>query len=370
MPIATRPTLKPNLKPTAKAAPARVVGSYLQPLLEWVQERGVALPALAQAAGLAPNALSPLPETLAAGDYVNLLDCGARLTQDPCFGLHVGERVKLGTYSVHGLMLLGCTDLGQALQQTMRYESLAHDLGRSALRMDGLWAEYQWHSLFPHASHHLAESVFAGIRVFGNWLSGQPVLRAPVFFTHSAPVDCSEHARIFGGPVHFNSPLHCARFEAVSLTRTLANGSVPQVLHHHAEQLLQEKRQTVSGVGDGDSGDGGAAAGAGGGIVALVRQCLVNGLAQERFRLAVIAQELNMTARTLQRKLSLEGRTFQQVLDNTRFALAQDYLRMPHLSLTDIAFLLGFGDQSAFSHGFKEWAGVSPGGFRANLDAK
>jgi AraC-like DNA-binding protein len=343
---------------TVRTAPkqqqARVVGSYLQPLLELVQERGVALPALAHAAGLNENALSPVPEYLGAADYVNLLDSGARLTQDPCFGLHVGERVKLGTYSVHGLMLLGCTDLGQALQQTMRYESLAHDLGRSKLRMDGNMAEYQWHSLFPQASYHLAESVFAGIRVFGNWLAGMPMLSAPVFFTHSAPPNCSEHERIFGGTVSFNSPIHCARFDVASLARPLANGSVPQVLHHHAEQLLQEKRQTASD----------------GATVALVRQCIFNGLAQDRTRLALIAQALNMSPRTLQRKLSAEGQTFQQVLDAARFELAQDYLRMPHLSLTDIAFLLGFGDQSAFSHGFKEWAGVSPGGFRAALVVK
>jgi AraC-like DNA-binding protein len=81
-------------------------------------------------------------------------------------------------------------------------------------------------------------------------------------------------------------------------------------------------------------------------------------------RLATIAEELKLSPRTLQRKLSDAGATFQQVLDQARFALAKDYLRRPELSLIDIAFLLGYQEQSAFNHAFKEWAGVNPGAYR------
>jgi hypothetical protein len=97
---------------------ARVTGAYLQPLLEAAAARGVDARALARAAGLALAALDPLPDSLAAHDYIALLDAGARLAGDPHFGLHVGERVRLGTYSVYGLILLSCRDFGQAFEQT------------------------------------------------------------------------------------------------------------------------------------------------------------------------------------------------------------------------------------------------------------
>ena len=74
--------------------------------------------------------------------------------------------------------------------------------------------------------------------------------------------------------------------------------------------------------------------------------------------------ELKLSPRTLQRKLSEAGATFQQVLDQARFGLAKEYLRQPDLSLVDIAFLLGYQEQSAFNHAFKEWAGVNPGAYR------
>ncbi|MFA9218884.1 MAG: AraC family transcriptional regulator ligand-binding domain-containing protein, partial [Sphingomonadaceae bacterium] len=129
----------------AKLTPARrVAGSYLQPLLEAAAARSVPAAALERAAGLPAGALWPLPEALPAATYVHLLDVAAGLCDDPHFGLHVGERFKLGTYTVYGLILLSCHDFGQAFEQTMRYEQLAHDLGRSALRVEDGVAHYTW----------------------------------------------------------------------------------------------------------------------------------------------------------------------------------------------------------------------------------
>ena len=328
----------------------RVTGAYVQPLLELAVERGVGLPALAVAAGMPEDALSPMPESLAATDYVRLLDAGAELARHPHFGLHVGERVKLGTYSVYGLILLSCRDLGQAFAQTLRYESLAHDLGRSELAVQDGTAVYQWHSHFPHASRHLAESVFAGVRVFGNWLAGTPLPAAPVSFTHAAPADVSEHHRLFGPDVEFAAIANCARFDSALLSLPVPNADVGlyPVLQQHAEHLLQAKLRTQGDVG----------------IVAQVRASIASRLAQDRASLPLIAQDVNLSTRTLQRKLSNADTSFQQVLDQTRQALAQDYLLRPDLSLADIAFLLGYQDQSAFNHAFREWTGESPGSYR------
>ena len=75
-----------------------------------------------------------------------------------------------------------------------------------------------------------------------------------------------------------------------------------------------------------------------------------------------------MSVRTLQRKLAEAGSSFQQVLDGARYALAQDYLRQRELSLVDIAFLLGFQEQSAFTHAFREWSGMNPSSWREQAD--
>lgn len=329
----------------------RVAGTYLQPLIEAAAARGVSERMLEQAAGLPAGTLAPLPESLAATDYVRLLDLGAQLANDPQFGLHVGERVKLGTYNVYGLILLSCRDFGQALQQTMRYEALAHDLGRSEISVEGNNAEYRWHSAFPRASRHLADSVFTGIRVFGNWLAGQALPPVHVSFAHEAPQDRSEYLRIFGPDVHFGAPAHVARFDAALLSWPVPNADVSlyPVLQQHAERLLKEKQRAERE----------------GGIVAQVRAAIVGNLEQDRVRLPTIAQELHITPRTLQRKLTDAGIGFQQLLDQTRHELALEYLKQKNLSIAEIAFLLGYQEQSSFNHAFKDWTGMNPGAYRA-----
>jgi AraC-like DNA-binding protein len=331
---------------------ARVTGSYLQPLLETACARGVDARALALAAGLPEGALDPLPESLAARDYIALLAAGAELAGDPHFGLHVGERVRLGTYSVYGLILLACANFAQALEQTQRYEQLAHDLGRSRLEVDkaSFIACYAWTSHYPLATRHLAESVFAGIRTFGSWLAGRPLAPLRLAFAHASDADAAEYERVLGIVPEFGASAHLACFDAALLAMPVPNadaGMYP-VLQQHAERLLREREDQRERHG----------------IVAEVRACVIRNLAKDRVRLAGIADELGMSPRTLQRKLADSGASFQQVLDAARFALAQDYLRQRGLSLADIAFLLGYQEQSAFTHAFREWSGMNPGAWR------
>ncbi|MCC2960699.1 AraC family transcriptional regulator [Massilia sp. IC2-278] len=337
-----------SIAPAADNPPQRVTGFYLQPLLDAAAARGVTAPALERAAGLPAGRLTPLPDSLAAADYIRLLDAGAELADDPHFGLHVGECVKLGTYSVYGLVLLACRDIGQALEQTMRYEALAHDLGRSQVTVSGATARYEWISHYPHASRHLVESVFAGIQTFGRWLAGGALPVARIAFAHAGEAAMDEYERVFGSRPVFDAPANGGEFDAALLALPVPNADISlyPVLQQHAERLLGQREP-------------GAPA-----IVARVRAAIIRNLAHDRVRLASIAQELDLSPRTLQRKLSEAGSSFQAVLDGARHALAQDYLRQPGLSLADIAFLLGYQEQSAFTHAFKEWSGTNPGAWR------
>jgi len=330
-----------------------VAGPYLQPLLEAAAACGVAAQdletALQGATGLG-IVLDPLPESIPADAYEHLLEFGADLGKDPDFGLHVGERVKLGTYSVYGLILLSCRDFGQALQQTMRFESLAHDLGRSRLDVEAGVAQYRWQPNNPAAGRHLAESVFAGIRVFADWLAGAPLPPAAISFVHAAPGETREHARIFGADVAFGAPINAARFDAALLAMPVPNADIGMypVLQQHAERLLQEKTRAE----------------ADGGIAALVAGSIARRLAQDGARVADVAQDLDMSQRTLQRKLTEAGCTFGQLLDRTRRGLAERYLAEGQFGIAEIAFMLGYREQSSFNHAFKEWTGVNPGAYR------
>ena len=79
---------------------------------------------------------------------------------------------------------------------------------------------------------------------------------------------------------------------------------------------------------------------------------------------ARVARSLNRSASTLQRQLQAEGLSYRTLLDETRRSLAEEYLRDRKHSHAQIAYLVGFSDQSNFSRAFKRWTGSSPRQFQ------
>lgn len=343
--------------PIPPLAQARVVGPYAQTALDTAAERGVTAAQLATVLGLPATALSPTPESLPVSRYLQLLDAAAQASDDPLFGLHVGERARLSTFAVYGLVLCSCRSFRAAAEQTRRFEGLAHDLGRSRIVEDGAVAHYVWESpwLAPQPCRHLPESVMAGILSFANWLAHTRMPLLEVSFTHAPPAPqlLPAYEQFFGAPVRFKAPQNCARFPSEILNWPVPNADVSlfPVLERHAEQLLaareREARQPA--------------------VINAVRRQIVALLAHDCARLAEVAAGLDCTPRTLQRKLAEAGTHYQAVLDATRRELAEQYLREPGMTLTEVAFLLGYREQSSFNHAFRDWYGTTPASWREQM---
>ena len=115
-----------------------------------------------------------------------------------------------------------------------------------------------------------------------------------------------------------------------------------QILEAHAEDLLS-KRHAVAG------------------LPAIVESQLIGVLPSGNAQAALIAKQLGMSVRSLRRHLAQEGASFGEILDGLRKRLALHYLADAHVSLKQIAWLLGYSDLGAFNHAFKRWTGSSPG---------
>jgi AraC-like DNA-binding protein len=82
-----------------------------------------------------------------------------------------------------------------------------------------------------------------------------------------------------------------------------------------------------------------------------------------------VAGQLGMSVRTLSRRLEGEGTSFRHLLDSVRHELAVAHLRDPRMELTEIAFLLGYSESSAFHRSFRRWTGRTPVEFRRQARA-
>jgi AraC-like DNA-binding protein len=95
-------------------------------------------------------------------------------------------------------------------------------------------------------------------------------------------------------------------------------------------------------------------------ISSRVQQALLEALPDGTPSKPTVARRLGMSARNLQRHLASEGTSFSALLNEARITLARNYVDEGRLSVTEIAFVLGFADTSTFSRAFKRWTGVAP----------
>jgi AraC-like DNA-binding protein len=89
-------------------------------------------------------------------------------------------------------------------------------------------------------------------------------------------------------------------------------------------------------------------------------------LAGQRPSLRFVAQRLGMSSRTLQRRLTEDGVTFQELVEEARRELARHYLGQSSLELNETAYLLGYKDGNSFFRAFHQWEGTSPGEWRSH----
>ncbi|MGI9220452.1 MAG: helix-turn-helix domain-containing protein, partial [Woeseiaceae bacterium] len=101
------------------------------------------------------------------------------------------------------------------------------------------------------------------------------------------------------------------------------------------------------------------------GVVAHdVRQALLQLLPSGKVGQESVAARLHRSRSTLQRQLVAEGTSYRDVLESTRQALAEKYLANEDYTQAQVAFMVGFSDQSNFARAFKRWTGVSPGEYQ------
>ncbi|HTQ42103.1 MAG TPA: helix-turn-helix domain-containing protein [Polyangiaceae bacterium] len=169
----------------------------------------------------------------------------------------------------------------------------------------------------------------------------------PQAFAHAEPSSLEEHRRVFGDDLHFDAPRTELEMDPAVLARPVlsADPHLCALIERHAEALLQRLPSSGS-------------------LTDRARAALVEGLRWGRTEVAAVAESLRMSARTLQRRLSAEGTSYAELLDVLRRELALRYVADHTLSLSEVAFLVGFADQTTFHRAFARWTGRTPGAFR------
>ena len=264
------------------------------------------------------------------------------IINDPCFGLKAYKYWHPSYFHALGYAWLASHTLRDALNRFVRYLRIVSE--KIFLELEE----------GPDALTLILSHKILGMRVpaqidMGMAMSihicrlnfGENLKPVAVNFMHDEPPCAEEYYALFRSPVRFSADRDCITFATADVDKYLV-GANPQLARLNDQVMIEylgklNKDDIIDRV-----------------TAAVVDMLPSGGVADEN-----IAESLNMSVRSLQRRLKEVGTTFRTILDMVRKDLAATYVRDPEIELAEIAFLLGFSEQSAFSRAFRRWTGTS-----------
>ena len=322
-------------------------------LIDAIKVRNADPDEVLRSVGLDRRAVSDPQRSIASRDFTRLLNAAARATADDCFGLHFGEQFQPKDIGSLTYVVLNSPTFRAGIDNIARYLRVHNGAARVSVALDRQWAHIQ-HVLTDlpdeSARQHYEYSLVVGLGTM-RLMAGSQWTPSEVHFPHQSPGDTSEHTRIFGAPVAFGCPTSAVVVESEFLERTVpaADDRLYQILRDYLDRVLEEMPPED-------------------GLPASVRRALGESMRNGDPKLGHVAGKLAMSPRTLQRRLRERGVDFKQLTDDTRRRFALNYLREARHSLSEVAFLLGYSEVSAFNRAFRRWTGETPLAYRRKVE--
>ena len=306
---------------------------------------GLPVDALLSNAGLTPAQIGKSDVRIPARSQVKFLNELASHLNDEFLGIHLAQSIDLRELGLIYYVLASSEDLPNALMRLARYGAI-HNEGVDIRFGDeqGLSISFEYVGVPRTSDRHQIEFFVAILVRLCRKLTGRNLSPQRVRLTHRRSEMPSELKTLFGCPVEFGSPMDQVLFPADAKEIVLPNADpyLNRLLQRNCEDILSMRRIKA---GDWRSK-----------VENVIAPLLPHGEAT----IENAARRLGVSHRTLARRLSQEGVSFVNVLQELRQRLAKQYFREPGLSIAQIGWLLGYREQGAFSHAYRRWTGCSP----------
>ncbi|MCQ4283707.1 AraC family transcriptional regulator [Pseudomonas stutzeri] len=299
--------------------------------------------------GLDYSALNDPDARFAQDGMTRLWQRAVEITGNPAIGLNLAKVMRPGAMHVVGYALMSSSTLRDSFQRLVRYQRIiaeGADLQFGSTNRGALLTLAIHGDQLPPARQS-ADGSLASTLAFCRWLTGKPLAPIEVYFQGPPPADIEPYQAAFQAPLRFNAEYQGMLMRHVDMDIALptANAELAQLHDRFAGDYLARFSDSR--------------------VTHQARQVICRLLPQGEPRRETVAQSLHLSERSLQRRLDEEGTSFQQLLDDTRRTLAEQYLARADLALLEVAYLLGFADPSNFFRAFKRWFAMTPGEYRA-----
>ena len=325
-------------------------------LLAYAKYKGVAVEPLLARYKLPADVLAQQPGKVELTTPISVLpalaDDVAASLNDAHLGLSLSEWMPRGAYGVAEFLMRAGPTLRHSFQNFCRFNAIIAP-GQS-FRFDETPVEARFHNTVPQRPNaigrHFQEYSSAVVLKTFVLMTGQKPTHA--WFSHARPSPLNQERLskgLFTSEVSFDEATNGFAFSLAVLDEEVRGGDAAlyAFLEEHAVVALASRPRSDD-------------------LIDKLRHHIRDALKQGEPNVERLAQRLNMSGRTLQRRLSDRKTSFQEVLDLVRFDLARTYLKDVRLDVSQVAYLLGYSELRAFDRAFRRWASKSPTQWRSD----
>jgi AraC-like DNA-binding protein len=306
---------------------------------------GLDVKPLLQNVGLTHRQIKTRDLRIPVSRQVNFLNEVSDAIQDDFLGIHLAQSVDLRELGLVYYVLASSENLANALARLARYSSVNNEGVHIAFTQRGHPVlSFEYVGVPRTKDRHQIEFFVAFLLRLCRRLTGRHIVPLRVLLAHRRGRTPRDLRVFFGCEVEFGASADQVIFphDVRNIVMMNADPYLNSLLERYCQELLLRRRAKM---GDWTSR-----------VENIVAPLLPHGEAT----IDSIAQRLGLSSRTLTRRLHQEGVSFAKLLQNLRLQLARQYLRESDISVTQVAWLLGYREPSSFNHAFKRWTGKPP----------
>lgn len=279
--------------------------------------------------------------------YFSIWQALPKLSGRPDIGIELVKTMQVANLEPHFIMAFVAKNFREAIARIARYKRLTapeyihieSDNQHTRIEVEWLNSEY----VMPAP---LVDATFAFIMELGRQNTQSTISAISVSLTRSGnETDYLQH--FLGCDIQFNKPHNALVLSNQDLD--LPFNTYNKALVDMLKPVLEENLRSTGAINL---------------YSRQVEWVIERMLSAGCPKISQVASELGVSARTLQRRITSEGQTYQTLLNQVRFKVAKHYLSRSELSLFEIAALLGYEDQNSFYRAFKQWEGDTPSSWR------
>ena len=305
--------------------------------------------AMLASVGLEVDAPSDPKEMISAEAYYAMLERIAESVDVTALPVEVGASMRCDEYGALGLAWKAAPNLLGSFSRVERYARLWTSVVSYELKDTPEGILYVLHREGPgRLGVRLSNetTLIASVSI-ARQVCPVPFAPLKVFVRHSPPHTKVHHEQYLRCPVDFNAEYYALLFSRASLEQPniLGDEGITQFLVSHLDQELSQIDDTPA-------------------LRSQTKGEIARALSEGLPKMADIARRLGLSARSFHRRLAEQGLSFQTLTEETRREIAIGMLQEDRYALSDIAFLTGYSEQSAFNRAFKRWTGVTPANYR------